>query len=95
MVRSFADDQLLKTWFNQSFSNHRLTKERDLLQRQKTNVSIVSDNLQLAQAQLEGAEHMQKIVLQVRFIKQYIKPSLCANYLSVISNFFKETIPFY
>ena len=43
----------------------RITKERDLLQRQKTNISVVSDNLQLVQVQLEGADHMQRIVLKV------------------------------
>jgi hypothetical protein len=42
-----------------------LTRERDLLQRQKTNISLVSDNLQLVQVQLEAADHTQKIVLQV------------------------------
>ena len=51
----------MKTFFHFS----RLTKERDLLQRQKTSLSVVTDNLQLVQVQLEGADKMQKFALQV------------------------------
>ena len=50
----------------QLFIDYRLTKERDMLQRQKTSLSVVTDNLQLVQVQLEGADKMQKIALQVK-----------------------------
>jgi hypothetical protein len=63
----------------------RLTRERDLLQRQKTNISLVSDNLQLVQVQLEGADHMQKIVLQVRLFPP-------KNGAKIASNFFPPKV---
>ena len=65
------------------FLYYRLTKERDLLQRQKTSLSVVTDNLQLVQVQLEGADKMQKFALQVN-------PSTTGKLLSVVLEVLKD-----